>query len=151
MKRSDQISCLVCLLLAVYICLQSLAYPLGSWRYPGPGFFPFGTGIFLGLLSITVFWRARSSKPQETEESWYPKERWMVLILVLIALFSYAILLEILGFLMSTFLLLFFLFRVVEPQRWVVAAGGSLLASFSSYVLFEFLLHIRLPRGFWGF
>jgi putative tricarboxylic transport membrane protein len=151
MKRNDQISSLACLLLAVYICLQSLAYSIGSWRYPGPGFFPLGMGIFLGLLSITVYSRVRSSKPQEKEEPWYPRERRKALILVLIALFGYAIFLEILGFLISTFLLLFFLFIVVEPQRWIVAAGGSLLASFSSYALFELCLKIRLPKGLWGF
>ncbi len=45
-------------------------------------------------------------------------------------MFAYAFCLEILGFLVSTFLLLVFLFRAgMEPQRWLVAIGGSAIAS----------------------
>ena len=151
MKRHDQISSLVCLAIAVYLCSQSFLYTLGSWRYPGPGFFSFGIGALLGSFSIIVYIKARMSKSPETEESWYSKEKWKGLVLVLAALFAYAMLLEILGFLLSTVLLLFFLFKVVEPQSWIVAAGGSLLATFSSYALLKLLLQVRLPQGIWGF
>jgi hypothetical protein len=43
------------------------------------------------------------------------------------------------------------LFRFVEPQKWVVAVGGSALASIASYVVFELWLKTQLPRGILGF
>jgi len=67
------------------------------------------------------------------------------------ALFWYAIFLEILGFLMVTFLLLIFLFRGIEPQRWLVSVGGSALASLICYAIFELWLKTQLPKGILGF
>lgn len=151
MKRYDQISGLVWLFFAVYICIASFQSPLGSWRDPGPGFVPLISGIVLGGLSFLCYVRARLSKSEEARESWYPKEKWKKLISVLAALFAYAIFFEILGFLLATFLLLIFLFRGIEPQRWVVAIGGSALASFLSYAIFELWLRTQLPKGVLGF
>jgi len=110
-------------------------------------------GIFLGIFSIVAFMQAHLSKvTDEATSSWYPKERWKKLIGVLTVMFLYALFLEILGFLVSTFLLLVFLFRAgMESQRWSVAIGGSAIASFCSYAVFELWLKTQLPRGFLGF
>jgi putative tricarboxylic transport membrane protein len=150
-KERDQISSLVCFLMAVFICLKSISLPMGSWSSPGPAFLPFGTGILLGLLSVILYLKASLSKSPKSEQSWFPKERRKGLALVLIASFLYAIFLDILGFLISTFLLFFVLLGFIEPQKWTVVVGGSLLISFASYALFELLLQVGLPRGFLGF
>jgi hypothetical protein len=153
MKRYDQISSLVWLILAICICIESSRLSFGSFHNPGPGFLPLLVGLILGIFSLIVFLQATlSGKPQESLPPWYPKERWRKLIWVLIALFSYAVCLETLGFLISTFLLLVFLFRYgMEPKRWVVAIGASAMASFSSYAVFELWLRTQLPRGIFGF
>ncbi len=112
MRRYDQMSSLVWLAFAIYICIASSLLSFGSFHNPGPGFLPLLVGIFLGIFSIIAFLQAFLSK--ETEEivqSWYSKKRWKKLIWVLVAMFAYAFCLEILGFLVSTFLLLVFLFR----------------------------------------
>ncbi len=153
MKRYDRTSSLVWLAFAIYICIESSRLSFGSFHSPGPGFLPLLVGLLLGIFSIIVFLQATlSGKPQESIPSWYPQERWIKLIWVLVALFAYAICLEILGFLISTFLLLAFLFRFgTEPKRWVVAIGGSALASLSSYAVFELWLRTQLPKGILGF
>jgi hypothetical protein len=71
--------------------------------------------------------------------------------IILAVLFGYSLFLDTLGFLVSTFILLLMLFRFVEPQKWVVAMGGSALASIASYVVFELWLKTQLPRGILGF
>ena len=151
MKRYDQISGLVCLCIALLICFKSSQLPIGSWRDPGPGFLPLGSGIFFGLLSVALYFQGRIRKLEETEQLWFPKRKWKTLILVLAATFGYAIFLEILGFIFSTFLLLFFLLKVIEPQRWIVAIGGGVFGSLSAYALFGLLLRVQLPKGFIGF
>jgi putative tricarboxylic transport membrane protein len=75
---------------------------------------------------------------------------WKSLLVILGVLFGYALFLDFLGFLVSTFLLLVMLFRLVEPQRWVVAIGGSALASIASYIVFEVWLKTQLPKGIFG-
>ena len=153
MRRYDQMSSLVWLGFAIYICIASSRLTFGSFDHPGPGFLPLLVGICLGIFSIIAFLQASLSKETEQiAQSWYPKDRWKKLIWVLGVMFAYAFCLEILGFLISTFLLLVFLFRSgMEPQRWVVAIGGSAIASLSSYAVFELWLKTQLPKGFLGF
>jgi len=153
MKRYDQMSSLVWLAFAIYICIASSGLSFGSFDHPGPGFLPLLVGIFLGIFSIIAFLQAYLSKvPDEATPSWYPKERWKKLIGVLAVMLLYAFFLEVLGFLASTFFLLVFLFRfVMESQRWLVAIGGSAIASFSSYAVFELWLKTQLPKGLLGF
>jgi putative tricarboxylic transport membrane protein len=151
MKRYDQISSLIWLGFALYICTESLRLPLGSWRDPGPGFLPLASGVFLGVLSGVSFFQARMRATDESRGGWYSPERWKSLLLILAALFGYALVLDALGFLVSTFILLLVLFRFVEPQKWFVAIGGGVLASIICYAVFELWLKTQLPRGILGF
>ena len=150
MKKFDQLSSLVWLAFAFYIGIESLRLPLGSWRDPGPGFLPLGAGIGLALLSLAAFFQARFRTEEKPRQGWYSRRKWKSLLVILGVLFGYALLLDFLGFLVSTFLLLVLLFRLVEPQRWIVAIGGSALASIASYIIFEVWLKTQLPKGIFG-
>lgn len=117
MERYDRISSLIWLALAILICIESLRMPLGSFYDPGPGFLPLGSGVSLGLLSLGNYFYSRRKKIQEAREALYPKERLKNLGSVLAVLFGFAISLEFLGFLITTFLLLLVLFRAIEPPK----------------------------------
>jgi len=152
MKKYDRTSSLVWLGFALYICFESFRLPLGSIRDPGPGFRPLLVGGFLAGLSIICFLQARGGPSGEPKGSWYSAERWKNLVWILLALLVYAVILDFLGFLVSTFLLLVVLFRFgMEPQRWVWAVGGSVIASVSCYAVFELWLRTQLPKGILGF
>ena len=69
------------------------------------------------------------------------------MVLTVLALLAYAVTMNYLGFLPSTFLFLVFLLRVIEPQRWPVALLGSLGASVAFYCVFELGLQSQLPKG----
>ena len=80
------------------------------------------------------------------------RDRWKNLAGVLVSLFIYAGILDFLGFVLSTFLLLVFLFRFgITPQRWIWAIGGGAIASLSCYAVFELWLRTQLPKGILGF
>ncbi len=151
MKRYDQISSLIWLFFAVFICSESLRLPLGTLRDPGAGFLPLGSGLCLGILSIVHYLQARFRRESDLRTSWISRERWKILVIILAVLFGYALLLDVLGFLISTFILLLVLFSLAKPKKWAVAAGGSALASILSYVVFEIWLKTQLPRGILGF
>jgi len=150
MERYDRVSSLVWLALAILICIESLRLPLGSFHDPGPGFLPLGSGITLGLLSLADYFYSRRSKIQQAGEPRYPKEGLKNLGLVLTVLFGYAIGLEYLGFLLSTFLLLVVLFRAIEPLKWIGAVAGSAITAFVAYAIFELWLKTQLPKGILG-
>ena len=152
MGKYDRISSLVWLALAFYMSIESTRLPLGSWRDPGPGFLPLLVGLILAGLSIICFVQARKAESTGQKASWYSRERWKNLIRVLFALLAYALVLDILGFLICTFLFMIFLFRFgMEPQKWFWTIGGSGVASLSCYAVFELWLRTQLPKGILGF
>ena len=77
--------------------------------------------------------------------------RWQKTILILASLTVYTFLLEPLGYLATTLLLMVYLFKGIEPQKWGVAIFGALVSSGVTYVLFKTLLQIQLPSGIFHF
>jgi putative tricarboxylic transport membrane protein len=67
-----------------------------------------------------------------------------------ISLFLYVAVLEWLGFIVATFLLMLVLFRLLEPYRWTTVLFLSLMTMGCAYLFFVVLLESRLPRGIWG-
>ncbi len=67
------------------------------------------------------------------------------------ALVLYAIFLKSLGFLLLTFFLTVYLFRIIEPMGWRRVLIGAILTAFGSYVVFEVWLEAQLPTGIFGF
>lgn len=142
-------SSLVWLGLAILICIGSLRLSLGSFQNPGPGFFPFIAGLVLGVLAATVYFQARraASSASETKGLWTNPGGVKKIVLTTIALLAYAIGMDYVGFLISTFLFFVVLLRTIEPQRWGLVILESLLASGISYCIFEIWLRAQLPRG----
>ncbi len=70
---------------------------------------------------------------------------------ILGVLVLYAIFLNTLGFLLVTFLMMVYLFRVIKPMSWKKILGGAFLTAFGSYAVFELWLQAQLPRGIFGF
>ena len=66
---------------------------------------------------------------------------------VIVVLAAYVLAWDFVGFLASTLLLLFFLFRCVEPLRWRTVLIASMLTLTMTYILFSTLLGARLPAG----
>jgi putative tricarboxylic transport membrane protein len=143
-------SSLVWLGLAILICIGSLRLSLGSFQNPGPGFFPFIAGLVMGVLAAMLYFQARrsASSAKETKQPlWTNHGGVKKIVLTTIALLVYAIGMDYLGFLISTFIFFVFLLRTIEPQRWGLVILESLLASGISYVIFEIWLQAQLPRG----
>jgi putative tricarboxylic transport membrane protein len=65
----------------------------------------------------------------------------------LVILAAYTFLLDPLGYPICTFLLVLFMLRVLDPQRWRVALSIAVLAAAGSYVVFAVWLSVPLPRG----
>jgi len=152
MKRTDQWSGLVLLILAGFICCGSILLPYGNIHNPGPGFFPLWLGIILGGLSIGLLLQAARQKEgaRVLGDILPEKVRWHKVLWVLIALVLYGCLMNIFGFLIVTFFLMAFLLRFIEPQPWRSVMGWTLVGSLGSYLVFEVWMKLRLPKGFLG-
>jgi hypothetical protein len=151
MKNNDQRSSLIWCAIGLSIVLYSGKYGLGTLSSPGPGFVPFLTGMAIGGLSLVVFLQQwREGKKERLKDLWAKKD-WPTMLKVMGALVLYAIFLKSLGFLLTTFFLIVYLFRIIESMAWRKVLIGAILTAFGSYVVFEVWLEAQLPTGIFGF
>jgi len=151
MNRSDRFSALFFLFLSLYVCQQSLEIEVGTLGQPGPGLLPFGVGVGIGLLALrrllyATFSRERRDEVGESERT-FRKGR---LFLVCLLLFGYTISVRLLGFVLSTFVFVILMLRLIESGRWWRTVVSAALMTCGNYLLFEVWLRLGLPKGFWG-
>lgn len=139
------------LLLSIYVCRVSLKLGLGTLHKPGPGFISFWSGIILGILTIMMLiqniWLDKADSAEEKKE----KTQWRAVFLSLGALFVSILIIEPLGFIISTILFVGFLFKCIEKKGWFATILASLLMTLASYYIFKVLLQAELPKGIFGF
>lgn len=152
MKKSDQWSGLFLLILAIFMCWGSLGLPYGNIHNPGPGFFPLWLGVILALMSIGLFVTITLQKEtaRNVRDILAEEIRWKEVLLVIIGLVLYGVLIDYIGYLLVTFLLMALLLRSVEPQPWTAVVGWALGGTLGSYLVFEVWMKLRLPRGILG-
>jgi putative tricarboxylic transport membrane protein len=137
--------------LGLFVMLFSHKYGLGGFHNPGPGLMPFLLGLLLLLISFYLLIRSLFKKLKgDTVVEVRRDEEGQISIrkvsLVLASLFTYALLLERLGYMITTLLIMIFLFWIIGVKRWrsiLFAAGLTVLVS---YFLFTYL-GLRFPLG----
>jgi putative tricarboxylic transport membrane protein len=132
--------------LGLFVMFFSFRLGLGGLHNPGPGLMPFLLGFLLCLISfyalVASLPKKEAPKPIKGEEGQIHLGK---LCGVLTSLFVYALLLEPLGFLVTTWLTLIFLFRIMK-NRWSSVLIVSVLTAFLSYFIFTYL-GIQFPKG----
>ena len=149
MKTGDLLPSLLLILFGALFCRSSLHIGIGSIGAPGPGLIPFGTGALLILFSFGTIVEVIVTKRAETGGSTplFTGRRWGVVLAVLGSLFAYALVLNFLGFLATTFLVLTLLFKIPGQQSWKGALGAAALTTACTYALFVYALQCSLPSG----
>jgi putative tricarboxylic transport membrane protein len=123
---------------------ESAKLPFGTVHSPGQGFFPWWVSAVIFLLALLLLFQALTSRSDVAREG---SGRIGKVGALLVILAAYTFMLEPLGYPLSTFLLVLFMLRVIDTQRWAVALGMALITSVGSYVVFAIWLSIPLPRG----
>jgi hypothetical protein len=141
--RSDQISGLLLLLLALLIAWENRTYPLGSLHDPGPGYLPLALAIFLGVTGVLITASGGRSMP-------FASVRWPELTragVVLVSCAFAAFALERIGYRLTMLALLIFFLGVVERKKPFVVAAVAIGFSLISYFVFATWLRVPLPVG----
>jgi putative tricarboxylic transport membrane protein len=149
MRRLDLISGIVWFILSILAVTESYRLRLGSLEKPGSGFLPFVAASVLGLLSLLILLQSLPVREELRKGDHWPNPKgWPKAAIVLIALLGYTLSVEKLGFIITTFILILFLLKTIEPQPWLKAILFSFSGSFLSYLLFCTWLKVPLPSGF---
>jgi putative tricarboxylic transport membrane protein len=151
MRSPDQSSSLFWFVVGIGVVLGSVKYGFGAFHEPGPGFITFFAGTILAFLSLGLFF----SSIRDRESRGGLRELWVGLEIskvfyVILLLVVYTLVLRPVGFLVSTFLLLSFLFRVKAAYRLKTILFMSFLVTAGSYIVFELWLKAQLPKGILG-
>lgn len=130
--------------------MMIIAYRLGigALNDPGPGLMPMIIGAFLSLLSLGAIgehsWRKPNVKEKAETKAEDPINRKKVVI-VLGSLLLYGVLLEPLGFPVTTFLFLFSMFWLMGVGRNASLIASAMVA-LANYFGFSYL-GLRFPPG----
>jgi len=134
------------------VCILAFQHGLGSVRAPGPGFVAFLSGVLVGGIGIVMILSksismSRAKGTTRGAGLGIPGVSLRRLAYTMMFLIAYAILMNPLGYIISTFLAMFGLFFNWEKKNWLWSLFFSVTTSLISYLVFEVWLHCQLPRG----
>jgi putative tricarboxylic transport membrane protein len=148
MKNRDLISGMFWLVLGISISIWSTRYQIGNLVKPGTGFFPFTLGLLLILLSLILLRQAIiSSLFKETEARFFVPDGWKKVTYTVLVLLLAIFLFERIGYLLTTFFLIFFLMVGTKSRSWGRIIFIALITVMGVYLVFVLLLGQPFPRG----
>jgi hypothetical protein len=134
----------VLLLLGLGTVYLALGYGVGTLSLPGPGFFPLLVGALLSLLAFFYLYAERGQRR-------FHGGRWTRPAQAVALTFTYVVLLDRLGYLIATVLLLVAFVGLIERQNARRTAAVAVLGTLGMYLVFRVWLRVPLPQGLLGF
>lgn len=148
MKWLNRISSILLIGLSIRVCFASVKLGIGEYRNPGPGFMPFLTSCILFLLSTAVLIKdfIRVEQGGESLMTWGKLKRPISLV---VGLTGYSFLLNLFGYLITTFLLISLMFFIFDPdlKKWWKYFIIGAIATNLSFLIFYTWLRVELPIG----
>jgi len=152
MKRCEMIEGILIFLCGGITAILSLQIPIGTFRMAGSGLFPLSLGIalmFLALLYLANLLLQKDTKrPPKAEAASPGAAGQMLLFLGASALATLC--LNILGYPLTSFLLMLSLLAILGVRQPALLVTLPLLTAAGSYLLFVQFLRIPLPKGLIG-
>lgn len=152
MNKAETVTGAVVLALGIWILVEAVKFPYFLEGVPGPGFLPLwvsfgiiGTGLVLTAQGIR-----RRLVPQE-EIMWPDAAGWRRVGLMLGALAVSLLVLEKLGFMVTTTLFMAVVVFCLGVRSWRMLASVPLLSAIGLYGIFAVWLRVPLPKGILAF
>jgi putative tricarboxylic transport membrane protein len=157
--RKNITSSLVLILVSLTFLIYTTRYPLDNWESPGPAVFPLLLGAVLLLLAAWQLIRAfrapkgpgrvRGNKPKMAAvKTFFLENQGEAKVLILTALLvSYLLMMQWIGFFVSTFLLVILSSRLMEAKDWIRPIALSAGVCLFCYFLFVVWIKLSFPQG----
>jgi putative tricarboxylic transport membrane protein len=146
----DYISSIFWFFLGLYVSYESMAYGVGSLMEPGSGFLLFYCGLGVAGLSCLVFISQIIKRDSALLFDLWDNVSWLKPTLCFLSLVLYTLLINRLGFILTAFLLMSYLFTIGRSKRKLIALPISLVTVLIAYLIFVVILESRQPSGdFW--
>ncbi len=146
MKNRDRISSAAAFIFGAFVGVEGYRLEIGSLADPGSGFIFFWLGLIILALSSIVFVQSLiGSGPGTVVRAKFSGLSQLSAIILALALYAAAF--KNIGFVISTLLVMLFLFKVMGSQSWKAAIVAAFLSSVSAYLIFDVWLGCSLPAG----
>ncbi len=144
-KQKERLFFAAIAVVALIFMVASFGYEIGAVGSPKGGFFPFIVSAIILILSLYLF---ISTKPvtEETPQAGSMAGLKRVFLFIIVSII-YAMFLEQLGFILSTFCFLVFSLKVMGQPGWRMAVWFSLISVIVCWVCFQKWLGVPLPAG----
>jgi len=142
----DRAAGLALVLIGLVAAVESRAFPLGTLHRPGPAFTPLLLALLLIAFGVGLF-AMGSRAPRLTDVGWH-EWRHAAAIFGACAFTAWGI--ERLGYRLTMAAVVAFLLLVVERRGWALGLALTVAVAWGSFLLFDTLLHVPLPRGPFG-
>ena len=151
MRRAETITSLVLAALSLYMMWKSAELPVG-WipdYGPGGGAFPFWLAFGMLICSVVIFIQTilRKTAESRSEAPFLDPETKKLLITISVALIAMVGLIHIIGVYFSIPLFVIFYLRHLGNHSWPVTLSLSVGIPVATFLFFEKLLLILLPKG----
>ena len=133
-------------MIGVITAWGSVHLSMGRVKHPGPGFLPFGLALCLIILSLALI--LKSWKGDISPIPFWPQRTWLRPLLGVSIFILYALVIQSLGFVLTTLFFLIIWMRLIERVRWRTLIGISIGTTAGLYLIFVFFLEVPLPTGF---
>jgi len=143
----DRVALFVFVVIGIGVIVQSTRLSLGNLHNPGPGFMPLLLGVSMVILSVLSCLEISPAFPKEKTNFW---EEHKSILQIFVGLVLYLALAEVLGFYVTTFLLLMYLMRSCGENRYGRSFWISGITVIIVYVVFYKLFIIPFPEGVLG-
>ncbi len=153
MKKAEMITGVVLLGLSGFVIWGALEMPPSATFGPGAGFLPFWLGVLLAVLAtilVVSAWRSQATE-KDSSPVFPGKQALFAITLVLVGLAVYILLIDVLGYIVDTFLFIVFLVKIVEREPWPLTLKLAVAATAGLFITFHLLLKITLPSNMFGF
>jgi len=152
MKKGDRVFSIFGMGLSLWLILESLQFDYLSEFGPGPGFEPFWLGVFLSILSISLFVNTfRRQAGKEYEKPRLPRWKSLGRVgLILLIIAGFALSFNTLGLVLTVFLFVALILFTLEGVGIPKSIFYGIMFSGFVFLIFSYWMDITFPKGFLG-
>ena len=150
MKKADIGVGIGLLILSVWVFLKSNTYRQTVIYIYGPNFFPQLLSIIMSICAIILIIRAFQGKALSQKDR-IDSQGFIRMIISIAMCIGYLLVMQVIGFTMSTCVFLFILMFFLHHKGWINRTIVCIAVSLIVWVIFRYLLVIPIPTGMLSF
>ena len=142
--RAEVVGSLFWLAVGIFFAIGAMRLTTGTLRNPGPGFLPLMMATL--LISFSLFILARGlTRPEGVLKG----IRWKNQAVMIASVFLYGLLLDLIGFLLSTFIFMFVTFGLLSKGKsgWRRVFFYSAITALIGWLVFSVTLSVPFPQA----